>query len=462
MSYYPPFNGYPPVQDPYHSSYPGYPSPAPPMPQGPPQGYPPGPPSGSQSPYGYPPPSGPPPPQSGYPGPQSTYPGGPPPIPYNSRPGAYQPASSQSHGGHTYPDAPFSHPQQPSYPGYGGPPMYLGTPIPHHLVTFYQPPPVQGYQNEVQRMRKATKGFGTDNKAVIDILHPLNAIQMDEFSRAYQATFGTNLIDLMKKETSGYFEFGLVGLVQGPLLWDVTLIEKACHGAGTNEILLNELLLDRTNAEISALKGAYERKHRRSLQSTVEGELSLDTKRLFNIALSANRDESDTGNPNYQPDPARVNQDVQTIKNYRGYGDSMLVCNIILNSNRSHLAAVAQGVLHATKRTIQRHIQSAFSGHMEQALLYVLDGISTTPGPPPEGKVYGVERDAGLLVQAMKGLGTKDEQLTWRIIRLHWNKPRFEVVKAAFHHKEGKALVARVKSETSGNYRDLLCIIVAN
>jgi annexin A7/11 len=76
---------------------------------------------------------------------------------------------------------------------------------------------------------------------VIDLFSRLNAVQMDELSRAYAASKGIDLLDLLKKETSGHFEDALVGLVEGPLRWDVALLDRACIGAGTNDTLLVSL-----------------------------------------------------------------------------------------------------------------------------------------------------------------------------------------------------------------------------
>ncbi|KAF8333526.1 uncharacterized protein EI90DRAFT_3121868 [Cantharellus anzutake] len=463
--------------DPHSTSQPPSSGPSFAQPPGAPYGYPPPGVPGAPFPYGYYPPYGGPPypnvppyPQPGLAATQPGFPGSPSPSaphPGAPPPGAYPGGAPQPYGGHPsnvfYPPQPASFPQ----PGAYSPVTYLGVAIPQYQVWFTQPPPVQGYQAEVQKMRKATKGFGTDDKAVISVLISLDAIQMDEFARAYQSTMGDNLVELLKKETSGKFEFALVGLAEGPLKWDVILLEMALHGLGTNETLLNELVLDRTNAELHILKAAYERKTGKKLEQAVADDLSLDTRKLFSIVLVGNRDETDFPNPHdpnhlYRPDENRIKQDVAAIQRfYRGDGDSIPVCNIILNSSRTHLAAVDAGVLHATQRTLHHIILDKFSGHTERALLYVLAGCTITAGSGAHGYLHGIERDAELISEAMRGIGTKDEQLTWRIVRNHWNKARFEAIKTAFIRKDDKTLAARVKSETSGSYRDLLLAIIS-
>jgi len=89
-------------------------------------------------------------------------------------------------------------------------------------------------------------------------------------------------------------------------------------------------------------------------------------------------------------------------------------------------------------------IASEFSGHMRDALMYIARGA--------EADGQGIQRDADMLEAAMAGAGTKDERLTWRIVRGHWNRPRFEAVKQAYQRTYGKSLKKRVEGETTGKF----------
>lgn len=60
----------------------------------------------------------------------------------------------------------------------------------------------------------------------------------------------------------------------------------------------------------------------------------------------------------------------------------------------------------------------------------------------------------------MAGLGTKDVQLIYRLVRTYWNPQRMEAIKDAYKRRFGKPLENRVKGETSGTYRELLIAIV--
>lgn len=350
----------------------------------------------------------------------------------------------------------------PPQHGYGAPPApptpagayYLGVPVPPPPPNMPAPPP-PGYNaaQDVERIRKATKGFGTDEGALIATLAPLDAYQIDALRHTFKATVGKDLLAVLEKETSGWFEAALRAKVLGPVLYDCWLIKHACQGAGTHEDLLNELLLCRTNAEMYILKQAYQATYGKNMEKVVEDELSFKTKRMFVMAIQGVRQED-----NVPIDHQMVENDVATLHSAaRGAGtDEIAICGILVQRSGPHLAAIAQAYQHRHRRPLSKMIDAEFSGHMKDALRYIVDGA--------ENDGQGVTRDARLLEDSMKGMGTKDERLVYRVGRLHWNKPRFEgQIKPAYSqlfHKKG--LKNRVEGETSGDYKRMLSAMIGS
>merc|ERR1712036_196306 len=221
MAYQPPY-GAPPGQQQYGAP--------------PPQGHSPQPPYGQQ-PYGAPPPQ-----QYGAPQQQGQY-GAPPPGP---PPGQY---------GGPPPQQPYG--QQGQYPppqqGYGAPQQYT------------QPtPPSPGYGPmqhiaydgiaDAEALKKAMKGFGTNEKLLIATLADKDPLQVAVIQKVYQQRFGKNLINEIKGEVSGSFEDGLTAIVRGPLQQDILNLIQATDGPGTKEKVLNDVLLGRSNADMKAIK----------------------------------------------------------------------------------------------------------------------------------------------------------------------------------------------------------------
>jgi annexin A7/11 len=90
-------------------------------------------------------------------------------------------------------------------------------------------------------------------------------------------------------------------------------------------------------------------------------------------------------------------------------------------------------------------LRKEFSGHMEDALLYMLSA-----GEDP------AKHDADLLERAMKGMGTKDAMLIRRVVAVHWDRERLGQCQRAYRHFYGRELVQRVRDETSGDYQRCL------
>lgn len=288
---YPPYQpeGYPPQQP---GGYPPYQA----------EGYPP------QQPGGYP---GYPPAQSGYPSggdigfgnfpPQQ--PGGYPPY----KPEGYPP---QQHGG--YPGGNNNSSYPPFNPNSGGPsqpPVNNPSLYPYLPGASSDPAPTynpgnsnystqQHYQGTVTEnpgfncnddatvLYKAMKGFGTDEKKIIDVLCRRTSRQRMEILQAYKAGYGKDLIQNLKSELSGNFEDLSVALLMTPAQLEARDLQKAIDGMGTDESSLIDILCTKTNAQMHELKNAYKVMFKKDLEKAVSGDVSGYFKR-FLVSMSA-------------------------------------------------------------------------------------------------------------------------------------------------------------------------------
>ncbi|CAI7656438.1 unnamed protein product [Penicillium glandicola] len=451
-------------QPPYGGYAPQYGQQAPPS-GPPPQGYqqPPYP----QQPYGAPAPQGQYPPQQGqYPPPQGHYPppqqgqyGAPPPQ------GAhYGTPSPQPHGYHAPPTQPpygqqphgYAPPNQPpvggpGYPppgqapaGYGAPPgAFPPQGAPSRPSLGYIPGQLApgDFRPQADALRKAMKGFGTDEKALITVLAPLDPLQVAAVRDTYSKHLGRDLVKDVKSEAGGYFGDGLLAVLDGPLIHDVESLHSAIDGAGTKEWLLNDILLGRSNADMNAIRTAYEMRYRRSLSRDVEGDLSFKTSTLFATVLRASRHEESA-----PINPQTIETDVRLLQGRKNVAE---VCAIFAQASNAELRAISQTFQSRYHIPLEKHIEKEFSGHMEDALLLMLRS-ATDPAM----------RDAILLEECMSGMGTKDERLVVRVVRVHWDRSHKDMVKRAYQHKFGKSLIDRVRGETSSDYQRLMVALL--
>lgn len=303
------------------------------------------------------------------------------------------------------------------------------------------------YRQQCDQLRKAMKGFGTDEKALIAVLAPLDPLQMAAVRATYSTHIGRDLYKDVKSETGGYLEQGLLAVIEGPLMHDVICAHEAVDGIGTKEWMLNDVLLGRSNADLNAIKNAYEHKYRRSLIRDVEGDLSFKTADLFKAVVRADRREESV-----PVNPQAVEDEVRTLHGStagRMVNNIAEVSGILARSSDAELRAIDQGFHRRYNVSLEKHLEKEFSGHMEDAFLHMLR-TATDPAM----------RDAILLEECMAGMGTKDERLVVRVVRVHWNRNHKERVKAAYRHRFGKNLVDRVRGETSGDYQRLMVALL--
>lgn len=287
------------------------------------------------------------------------------------------------------------------------------------------------------------KGFGTDEKALIRVLSDKDPLQVAEIRQSFQSDLGRDLIKDIRSETSGYFEKGLVQLVRGPLMSDVYLLYDSMDGPGTKELVLNDVLLGRSNADLQAIKHAYRSTFSRKLEDAVKGDLSMKTERHFLMVLAANRAEDGAPVISQQVDDD-VNRLYQATEGKMGT-DEMTVCSILSQRNDNQIRAISHAYVKRYGKDLSKVIKSEFSGHMKDALLFQLRHA--------EDKYMHA---AELLEDAMAGMGTKDDLLVSRVVRFHWDPNYLANVKGAYEQKYKTSLAKRIAGETSGDYEKLM------
>ena len=140
-------------------------------------------------------------------------------------------------------------------------------------------------------LRKAMKGFGTDEDALIKILAPMGPLEVESVKDAFRQNHKRDLMKDVHSETSGYFRDGLEAILRGPLEQDCYTLREGLKGIGTKEEFLDEVLLGRSNADINAIKAHYQHMYKRSLESDMKSDLSAKTERMFDMILAARRTE---------------------------------------------------------------------------------------------------------------------------------------------------------------------------
>lgn len=332
---------------------------------------------------------------------------------------------------------------------YGAPPpqQYIAAPT----------PPSPGYDlkfqianvnttREVEALYRAMKGMGTDETQLISTLRAIpDPPYMGNLRQTYHAQHKRDLLSAVHSETSGYFREGLEALIRGPLAQDVHLLHEALSGAGTNEHMLNDVLLARSNADMYALKQAYHSTYHHALDTTVHADLSHKTATLFDYILAGTRAEESA-----QIIPAEQEAALTALHAATSHStDQLTVCRIFAHASDGQLRALSGAYAQRHGHALTHVVDKSFSGHMRDALLRMLHAA--------EDRAMA---DAVALEEAMAGAGTKDRLLVNRVVRLHWQRTHLGQVKGAYRVRFKRELETRVKGETSKHYQDLMLALL--
>ncbi|CAH1403621.1 unnamed protein product [Nezara viridula] len=421
---YPPMSShYPPTSSPYPS---GNPPTSSPYPQSSPY------PSGNSSPYQ-----------------ASPYPSGSAPAPYQQ-----QQTSSHHASAAQVSSYPGSHGGQTSYPGVGRAepaPLYAQVPPLTSHSSAKTPTPTVRPANpfnpraDAEILRKAMKGFGTDEKAIIEVLTNRTNSQRQQISLEFKTLYGKDLVSDLKSEVSGKLEDLLVALMTPIPDLLAKELNHAISGLGTKEETIVEILCTANNYEMKCIKAAYEKLFGSSLEQDLYGDTSGNFKRLLISLCQANRNEA------FGVDQNLAFQDAQALMRageLRLGTDESTFNAILCSRSYSQLAATFAEYQRLTGNDFESAIRSEFSGDIESGLIAIVHSVRDKS-----------DFFADQLQKSMAGMGTHDRAL----IRIVCYRSEIDMgdIKNAYQRKFGKSLQEAIAGDTSGDYKKCLLSLIA-
>ncbi|KAF7401248.1 hypothetical protein HZH68_007068 [Vespula germanica] len=298
---------------------------------------------------------------------------------------------------------------------------------------------------DAEVIRKAMKGFGTDEKAIINVLANRSNLQRQEIASQFKTLYGKDMIKDLKSELSGNFEKLILAMVMPLPQFYAKELHDAMSGIGTDECVLIEILCTMSNHEIRVIKEAYEAMYRRNLEDDLRSDTSGNFKRLMVSLCCANRDES------FDVDPASAMEDAKVLLQageLRFGTDESMFNAILVQRNVPQLKQIFREYESITGHTIETAIENEFSGDVKKGLLAIVKCVNNRAA-------FFAEQ----LYKSMKGLGTDDS----RLIRLVVTRSEVDMgeIKEAFKEEYGESLEDFISGDCSGHYKKCLLALVS-
>jgi len=306
------------------------------------------------------------------------------------------------------------------------------------------PAPNFNAENDCEVLRKAMRGMGTDETALISILASRSNAQRVEIRKRYKTMFGKDLMNDLKSELSGNLEECLLAIMEPSVLYDAKCLRRAMRGAGTDEETLIDILCTRSNQEISAIKAEYSSYYKRDLEKDCVSETSGHFKRLLVSMCQGNRDENQT------VDIEKAKKEAMDLfqAGEKKWGTDESRFNVVLAS-RSYpqLRATFDEYVKVSQRDLLNSIDREMSGDLKAGFKCIVQCAKNAP-----------EYFADRLWKSMKGVGTDDSLL----IRIVVSRSEVDLVeiKQSFLQKYHKTLYKMIEGDCSGDYKKLLLALV--
>uniref|UniRef100_A0A0B6ZXK1 Annexin n=1 Tax=Arion vulgaris TaxID=1028688 RepID=A0A0B6ZXK1_9EUPU len=319
-------------------------------------------------------------------------------------------------------------------------------PVPVYPTQWGTVQPAHPYDAEkaAEGLRKAMKGLGTNEAAIIQILTSHCNSQRQEIEKKYKQMHGRDLRSDLKSELSGHFENVALALLDHPRIYDAKECKDAIKGAGTDEDALIEILSTRSNAEIAEIRQHYKALYKRDLEKDIQSDTSGDFKRLLTSLVTGAREDRAHADVELAKKEA---QELFQAGEKKVGTDEATFNRILCLRSFIQLQETFRQYKAISGKEIEKSLVSETSGNLENGLL----AIAKSAKHPA---AYFAER----LYVSMKGAGTKDEALIRAVVSR--SEIDMVLIKQEFHKAYGKTLSSFISGDVSGDYKKTLLAIV--
>ncbi|KAL4572638.1 hypothetical protein LXL04_019418 [Taraxacum kok-saghyz] len=314
------------------------------------------------------------------------------------------------------------------------------------MATLTVPQEVPSPTEDSETLRKAFHGWGTDEKAVIQVLGHRNARQRKIIRDTYQELYNQSLIDSLHSELSGDFGRAVILWTYDPAERDARLVNKALKSKkiGINELkVIVEISCASSPHHLLAVRKCYSFLFECSLEEDIIHEAPPSVKKILVGLVSSFRFDGAVVDLDVADDEASKLQETVALKQL----DQDIVVWILSTRNVFQLKATFESYHKKYGNFLEEDIKDYGNGLLASLVTIVIRCVIS-----PEKHFAGVIKDA------VAGWGTDEDALTRAIVS------RAEIdlmkVKEAYLEMNKTSLDNAVKDDTSRDYGAFLMALL--
>ncbi|XP_012513678.1 PREDICTED: annexin A6 [Propithecus coquereli] len=288
---------------------------------------------------------------------------------------------------------------------------------------------------DAKALRKAMKGIGTDEGAIIDIITHRSNAQRQQIRQNFKSHFGRDLMADLKSELSGDLARLILGLMMPPAHYDAKQLKKAMEGAGTDEKAL-------PTAPFSVSD------YHKSLEDALSSDTSGHFRRILISLATGNREEGGEDRDRAREDAQVAAEILEIADTPSGDKTSLETRFMMILCTRSypHLRRVFQEFIKMTNYDVEHTIKKEMSGDVRDAFVAIVQSVKNKP-------LFFADK----LYKSMKGAGTDEKTLT----RIMISRSEIDLlnIRREFIEKYDMSLHQAIEGDTSGDFLKALLAV---
>ncbi|XVF82024.1 hypothetical protein PTKIN_Ptkin16aG0009700 [Pterospermum kingtungense] len=310
------------------------------------------------------------------------------------------------------------------------------------MATIHVPNQVSAIE-DAESLRKACKGWGTDEKAIISILGHRNAAQRKQIRLAYEELYQEDLIKRLESELTGDFERAMYRWILDPADRDAVLANVAIKKSSPDHAVIIEISCTRSPEELLAVRRAYQARYKRSLEEDVAAHTKGDVRKLLVALVSAFRYDGEEIDTRLSNSEAKILHEAVKDKAF----NHEEVVRILSTRSKMQLLATFNRYRDDHGTSITKNLPGDSGNELVVALRAAFRCLN-------DPKKYFEK----VLRNSIKRIGTDEDALT-RVIVTRAEKDLKEI-KDIYHKRNSVPLDQAVAKDTSGDYKALLLTLL--